>query len=538
MSNSSNTLQPGEGASCRQLLLVLAFSFLFALGVAVGGGGFSSDLGGDPDEAAHAVTALMLRDYLADGLGSHPMTFAKAYYADFPRVALGHYPPLYYVLNAPLLLAHNSVSTLLVFQSLTLSLLAALTFHIGRHFLKTAPAAAASLCMLLLPQTLKMTQHVMADVLLALFCLWAALLWAWYIKAPSVRRALLWGTVAAAAILTKGSGMGLCLLPPLGTLLTGRWRLVFSWSWWFAALPVAVLAGPWMLYSTGISKEGMTLLSPTQYLMQAVPFYLKGMPVIFGWPLSLLAAAGAGLCLLSGWKKRALDPLLASLFAMCAGMTLVLLLVPVGLSVRYMLTLSPLVMLMAAYGLARVPWPAKLAYSATPLLLLVFSLLPVLTADIWPTKDVRGFSATVSRSGMPNRGEAKQNWLVASDPRGEGAVIAAAAFGSQQRFPANLRIYRGSKELATSDWMGRGYKAAFTKEADLLDHLDKLHVTRVFLDLSEPEDRRQPHEVQLLNAMNSASQRWRLDFEQPVTRVSWETGLMRVYQRTSANSHN
>lgn len=513
-------------------MLVLAFSILFTLGFAVAGGGFSSDLGGDPDEAAHAVTALMLRDYLADGLGGHPMAFAKAYYADFPRVALGHYPPLYYVLTAPLLLLYNSVSTLLVFQSLTVSLLAALTFHIGRSFLKPTPAAAASLGMLLLPQALKMTMHVMADVLLALLCLWAALLWAWYLRAPSVRRALVWGCVAAAAILTKGSGMGLCLLPPLGTLLSGRWRLVFTWSWWCAALPVAVLAGPWMLYSTSISKEGMTLLSPAQYFMQAVPFYLKGMPVVFGWPLSLLAVAGAGLSLLSGWKNRKLDPLMASLFAMGIGMTLVLLLVPVGLGVRYMLTLAPLVMLATAHGLTRFPWPAKLTQWGAPLLLLAFSLLPVLTADIWTTKDVRGFSAAVSRSGVPKPGETKQNWLVASDPPGEGAVIAAAAFACPKRSPSLLRVYRGSKELSTSDWMGRDYEAKVSTVHELLNHLDKLGVSRVFVDLSAPKELRPPHLQLLLDAMQSGDPRWKPAFEEPATHTWWQKGPLMVFMRS------
>ncbi|OYW75843.1 MAG: hypothetical protein B7Z37_11675, partial [Verrucomicrobia bacterium 12-59-8] len=301
MANYDNQFKPGAGAATWLLILVLISTIVFTLAFAAGAGGFSSDLGGDPDEAAHAVTSLMLRDYLTVGLGQHPMHFAKAYYADFPRVALGHYPPLYYVLTAPLLLVYNSVSTLLLFQALTLSLLAALTYLIGCRFLKPVPAAVASLSILLLPLALKLTLHVMSDILLATLCLWAAMLWAWYLQAPTLRKSLIWGCVAAAAILSKGSGMGLCLLPPLGTLLAGRWRLIFTWSWWCAALPVAVLAGPWMIYSTGISKEGMTLLTPSQYFVQAVPFYLKGMPAVFGWPLTLLAVTAAVVVSLHLW---------------------------------------------------------------------------------------------------------------------------------------------------------------------------------------------------------------------------------------------
>ncbi|MFZ2281599.1 MAG: hypothetical protein WAW39_27625 [Prosthecobacter sp.] len=538
MSELETHLKPGPLAAPRLLVLVLVVSALFSLAFAIGGGGFSSDLGGDPDEAAHAVTALMLRDYLSTGLGHSPMAFAKAYYADFPRVALGHYPPLYYVVTAPLLLVHNSVGMLLVFQSLTLSLLAALTYLIGCRVVSPLPAATVSLGMLLLPLALKLTLHVMSDILLAVLCLWAVMLWAWYLRAPTVRKALVWGCVAAAAILTKGSGMGLCLLPPLGTLLAGRWRLIFTQSWWCAALPVAILAGPWMIYSTGISKEGMTLFTPAQYFVQAVPFYLKGMPAVFGWPLTLLTVAGVSHSLVTGWRQRVLPPVQASLFAMSVGMTLVLLLVPVGLSTRYMLTLAPPVMQAAAYGLALVPWPVKLQRWGPPVLLLGFALLPLLNSDVWPTKYVHGFNTAVSRSGLPNQGDRKQNWLVASDPNGEGAVIAAAAFACQQRSPSLLRIYRGSKELSSSDWMGRGYQSAFVSTAQLLEQLDKLQVTRVFVDLSVPPDRQQPHEKLLLTAMQSADDRWHLAFEQSVFRWPWETGVLYVFQRNSPATAN
>lgn len=532
MSNCQNQFKPGAGSGSKLLPAVLVVSILFTLAFAVGAGGFSSDLGGDPDEAAHAVTSLMLRDYLGSGLGQHPMHFAKAYYADFPRVALGHYPPLYYVLTAPLLLVHNSVSTLLVFQALTLSLLAALTYFIGCRCLKPLSAAVASLSMLLLPLALKLTLHVMSDILLATLCVWAVMLWASYLQHPTVSRALTWGCVAAAAILTKGSAMGLCLLPPLGTLLTGRWRLIFTWSWWCAAAPVAILAGPWMIYSTGISKEGMTLLTPAQYFVQAVPFYLKAMPGVFGWPLTLLAVAGVVHSLVAGWRQQALDPVHASLFAMAVGMTLVLLLVPVGLSTRYLLTLAPPVMLAAAYGLTLLPWPVKLERWAQPALLICFALLPLLNADIWPTKDVHGFDSAVSRSGLPKHGDAKQNWLVASDPNGEGAVIAAAAFGCPQRSPSLLRVYRGSKELSSSDWMGRGYVTAVGSVPELLDHLDKAGITRVFVDLSIPEAQRPAHLKLLLSAMQSGDARWKPSFEQPVMRVWWENGTMLVYERS------
>lgn len=516
-------------------LLMFVASATILLTFAWFAGAFNSDLGGDPDEAAHAVTALMVRDYLKDGLGTHPMTFAKSYYEDFPRVALGHYPPLYYLLTAPLLLPVPSVNLLLVLQSLTLAGLATLTYRIGTRFLPPLMAAAAGLGLLALPVGLKLALHVMSDILLAFFCLWAALLWAWYLRAPSIKRALLWGCVAAAAILTKGSAMGLCLLPPLGALLAGRWRLVFSWSWWYAALPVAVLAGPWMLYSTKISKEGMTKLSPVQYFLEAVPFHLKAAPMVYGWPLAFFATLGLVIGLLQCWKRKsAFTPEAAALAAMSCGMLAVLLLVPVGLSMRYMLTLAPPVLLLAAAWIESIAWRAPAAAWVKALLLVGISFGALGQADIPPSKDVHGFAYAVIRSIIPGpAGDSrKQHWLVVSDPQGEGAIVAAGAFHSWKRSPSLLRMLRGSKALSTSDWMGRDYTQAATTEAGMLDLLDKLKVDRVFLDLSVAPEMRREHELLLEKTLAGATGRWTLDFAQDVSRTWWIHGKLLVYKRS------
>src|SRR5580693_8874432 len=58
----------------------------------------SSLIGGDP--AAHFVTGVMVSDYLRTSFGSNPVAFAESYYVRFPKVAIGHWPPVYYALQA------------------------------------------------------------------------------------------------------------------------------------------------------------------------------------------------------------------------------------------------------------------------------------------------------------------------------------------------------------------------------------------------------------------------------------------------------
>src|SRR6201996_605065 len=55
----------------------------------------------DPDESAHYVNTLFIADWLRAGLPS-PMTFARDFYAHFPKLSIGHWPPGWYALLAPL----------------------------------------------------------------------------------------------------------------------------------------------------------------------------------------------------------------------------------------------------------------------------------------------------------------------------------------------------------------------------------------------------------------------------------------------------
>src|SRR5689334_16872386 len=61
---------------------------------------YQSDLAAYPDEAAHFVTGVAVLDYVTTALGSNPVSFAESYYAHYPKFALGHWPPLFYGLEA------------------------------------------------------------------------------------------------------------------------------------------------------------------------------------------------------------------------------------------------------------------------------------------------------------------------------------------------------------------------------------------------------------------------------------------------------
>ena len=97
----------GTGLTC--VLFALVFQWL--------NGAWQADLAGDPDEAAHAVTSLMVRDYLTDVAPRNPLSYAQDYYKHFPKVALGHYPPGYYLISSLVLLPSPRASVLIILQA-------------------------------------------------------------------------------------------------------------------------------------------------------------------------------------------------------------------------------------------------------------------------------------------------------------------------------------------------------------------------------------------------------------------------------------
>lgn len=491
-------------------------------------GAWTSDLAGDPDEAAHAVTSLMLRDYLAGGWQQSPVVFAQNYYADFPKVALGHYPPGYYLLGGAWLLPFASIGSLFVLQSVLAALLGTLIFRIGSRILPVPAAAGAGLLSAALPFTLKQEAFVMSDLMLGVLCLLATAAWADYLHRPTNRRALAFGGLAALAILTKGSALALCLVPPVATLLSGRWQLIKRLSWWLSALPVMLLAGPWMLYSSRITAEGMIHQPLSDFVRQAAVFYATSMPHVVGWLLLVCILLGLSFVLRSCVRSPDGSALQASLIGLLAGVAAICLFVPAGFSTRYLLPALPTLLIVSVTAIhaicSRLPKGRWLAFYAV--LITAISLTPR-----WPEKHVTGFADAVQSSGLPGMGSDRVNWLVASDPRGEGAIIAAAAFECIQRSPSLLRVYRGSKELSTSDWLGRGYQLTHPTEAALIDSLDEKHISRVFVDLSADESVRKEHERQLLRALDQAPDRWALDFAQNVSRSKSSSGQLLVYKR-------
>jgi hypothetical protein len=87
---SVHTIGRGEAVAAFAVLLG------FVVTLQVLGGAYASGFGGYPDEPAHLVTSLMVRDFVAGLHFRHPWQFAQQYYLHYPKVAIGVWPPVFY----------------------------------------------------------------------------------------------------------------------------------------------------------------------------------------------------------------------------------------------------------------------------------------------------------------------------------------------------------------------------------------------------------------------------------------------------------
>lgn len=486
---------------------------------------YEADFGGHPDEAAHVVTGLMVRDYMAGGFSenAHPLRYAESYVESYPKVAIGHYPPLFYLLEGLWMMPQPSPTAALVLSAVLAAGCATLVFLVGRRMLPhPLLAVAAALFVLLLPLAQKYTAIVMADFLQALLCLAAVAAFARFAGHGAARWSLAFGVLATCAILTKAAGLLLALVPPLWIVLGRRFDLLGKRALWLAPIPVLLFALPWTAMTYSITKEGARDIGFGAYIAESVPFYAGGLLRVFGVVLLVLAALGAWRALRSG-KGLALG----CVVLFCSTIVFFVI-VPSGLDDRYLLVVVPVVLLLAALGGS---WLCGLApQRARPALWVAVLVGCVFSAGgfVSPDKFSDGYSQAIAAIGKDADG-AKVHALASSDARGEGALIASSAFRSDRRPAGDLLVARGSKMLADVKWLGQDYELKFGSSAALREKLLE-SVDYLIVDTAIPPGRRRPDH----DSIERMLAEYPADFSElasvPTRRPKQRTGELKIFR--------
>jgi hypothetical protein len=476
------------------ILLIMALVAIFHLL----SGSASSELGSHPDEAAHFVTGLMVRDYLASGFRESPLRYADEYYRHYPKIGLGVWPPFFYVVQAVwTLLFRGGVESVLRLMGVLEIGLAILTARwLWREF-GWVEAVTGAVLLTALPLAQQYSNMVMAEMLSGLLMFGAAGFFALYIEGEEWRGAVGFGVCAGLAIMTKGTGLALALMPALAILFTGRYGLLKRRSLWVAALLAGVIAGPWTWHFRNEGRGGWEEPSPSlHFTRMAVAFYGREMCVALGWMVAALALAGAVSLLLPGTRKPAIA--FCSL-ALVLGVWIFQCLTPVGLEARHLMPAMPALIVMAMTGLHAMTERRPGARPAVAAgLLAVFFVWPAIFRPAMPPPGYGSIGNDVALSpfriprkrwgGFENMAEgalaagATERILIASDARGEGMFIADMAARDPHR--PSYTVERASKILAASTWSGSGYQSLYQTPDQAREALAKAGIGLVVTDAS------------------------------------------------------
>ena len=556
-----------SGRGCPSLL------FVFLVFTAIAGffqwneGAFRAEFGGHPDESAHYVTGLLVRDtlvmaknYVSSGCHGSPVKmgkeFVQSYYDHYPKIGLGVWPPLFYLAQSAWTLPFgvSRCSILLLMASLA-GLVGTILYSALRKDHGPPPAFFAGLAWICLPLAQQYYGMVMAEMLSTVLMFAATLRFGRYMDGRRPWDAYAFGLLASGAILTKGTGLALAFVPLLAIPLTGRFSLLKEKALWIGGAMVLILAGPWTFATRKLGEGGWEQPNPSwSFTRQALPYYGWKVCVAFGVLIGVLVLAGLVIRACRFVREDDDRGRWASLLALTIGVVVFQSIAPAGREARHIIPLLPCGLMFAAETFSwisrrvrsfGVPQIAA-EWTMCAALILTLAGLPRLSGGSVPffgsigdelrfipckpaPKPVGGFGPVIAdlmaRCDKDKHGSV---FLVSSDSSGEGSFIAEVAMQETHR-PEHF-AKRVSKELGVSSWSGGNYKPKFESDAALLTALTNGAFDFVVMDTAIPERGRRPHHDLLRRVVESHRDNFEKVSRRPLVRGGGTDGEILAYR--------
>lgn len=460
-----------------------ALALLIFAGIQAAGGAYTAEFNAYPDEPAHFITGLMIRDYMAQWPGAHPLVWAQQYYVHYPKVAFGHWPPLFHLTEAAwwLFTPPSRVSGMLLVG--LLGWIAAVCFYrIARTVVHPSIALLAACVLVATPVFQASAAQQMTELLTLALGLLTMDALIRFLRDGTQRAFAEAGLWCGLALLSHGTAI--CLVPVafLAVLPGGRWRQVRMRCWvWFAGWVAAGLLWYALPHSAKAHWAGLGAALPWQ---EGLLIGLAGVGV------AILAALGA-LTLLRSYEPVAVvsTALLISITLGCYAMRAMR-------EPRHFILAVPALLLLSLV-FARFVWMALprpggvLAAGACAALALIF--FPWMRYQQTPV----GYVALASQVKRPAR------MLVSTaDGWEEGSWIVVASL--REARPGSV-IIRATKVLANMGWNGDQYELLTDTPAKVATALDGLGVVTVVLDRHTSREEPFAHHQLLENLMASSS---------------------------------
>lgn len=501
----------------------MATVVLVALATALRMGALTSGFSG-ADEPSHYLNIYLIWAYVTEALGQNPLAYAKAFYVHYPKISIGHWPPLYYALMSPMmfLLPHVPAAAFAV-NVVIAALPALIAVRLLTPLVGAAWAVGAGLWIVTVPVMIEGASFFMVDQAIAAVALVAAFVWSRFSERPSLQTALLYGGLCSVAILIKGDGWLLGLVPVFHMALTGRWRLALDWRSWAGAAAALVIVLPWTLVSYKISADGFNYDWGLGYTATALLFF-SGELIRnhIGPAATVIILVGAVAAL-----RRRMDDPVRQLATTCLALALATLvfhaLVPVDLATRYMVPAVPPLCMLGAIGAYELTsrLRGRRAQTIAGAAILGIVILPgvLFLAGHRGKVDLR-----MDEVAADVVSDHPMVLVIDGSAGAEGALIAEVAIRDLAR---TTYVVRSSDLLASSDFMAHRYTLRHDSPAGALDALRAVGASAVIVASSEAMQR-YPHSEQLTAALNAPDSAYRLAKTLPHGNRTGETRLFRL----------
>ena len=471
--------------------LIIFFLFLATvLLLQLFSGAYSSEFGAYPDEPAHYVTSLMVREYITGPSPIWPMKFAENYYAHYPKVAFGHWPPLFYFVQGLWMILFSATRTSVRLElAFTTAALAFSLFWEAKRWFGEVTGVLAGLLVVCLPLVQASADQEMAEMLLALTCFWSAIYFARYLDSERLSDSMWFAVFFSLAVLTKGSAWLLVFIPPIALVLTKKLYLLLHRSFWFAIGLIALCCLPWQLLTFQVAARGWTggTQPSLQYTSSALLQFGRIFIFIAGPVLAAVAAFGIVITVIVAFfrtRRVASGP--AVMLALLLGDWVFHSVVPAGVEDRKLIMAVPALILFLFAGgnwiANRLPLRGELHEYRAHLVAAVLAIVFFAQVFTVPRQMRFGYreAAQFITSDPALRGA---TILASSESAGEGLLISEIAMREPR--PRDT-IIRGTKALANVDWTGTEYRSLFSTSQQVLQFIQESHIGVVVTDNYPP----------------------------------------------------
>jgi hypothetical protein len=462
------------------------------------------------DEPSHYLNGYFIADYMRHHLGGNPIGAATDFYIHYPKISIGHWPPMYYAflgilfLFLPATLPVAFAINVIVASLPVIGVAAALYMLCNRRMAIAGVVIYALAPLVLEGQVMFMVDQPLAACLVAATAVWIA-----YSLNETWGKALGFALLAALAVLVKGNGWLVVFIPLFHIALTANWKQLLSLKLYLAGALAAALVVPWYMLTAKIAADGFNYHAGIDYALKALAANLLTLVQNLTPVGSVLAVFAVVAEYGDRQRSAARWTIVSGLLSLVLATLTLQSLVPVDIVDRYMAPALPAMVVLAVLGADRLLARLRLAAAPrTPAVLAVLLLVAMVSPGIvhllqrQPKADtgVAAISQRLAAQGQPSV------TVIDGSTGSEGAFIADMAVRD-----TGLKSYvvRASKLMADSDFMGNSYALKFREPGQVLAELRRLGVQHVVL-VRQQGVSAYPHSEQLRSALSRSDSGFRL----------------------------